>query len=87
MQVFSSQELKAILTLPQLHQGIMIEVSLGSESHCVFVLADINTIDWSSDSKFLLTGSSDSTIKVIDVKKQAVTHHFSEIHTGLASTL
>ena len=51
----------------------------------IVYLAEINAVDWSSDSKLLLTGSSDSSVKVVDVQTQAILYYLTEIHSGILS--
>lgn len=79
--VHSLTDQKTLWVKPHLHHGY--------NKHLLpFVLikfatiADINTVDWSTDGKLIITGSDDNSVKIIDVKAQVVLHHFVEIHAG-----
>ncbi len=46
------------------------------------LLGDILSIAFSLDSQYLVTGSDDTTIKLIDVKNLNVIHTFENVHSG-----
>ena len=80
--VHSLTDQKTLWVKPNLHHGY----NKAFASFCPYqkfeTIADINTVDWSADGKLIITGSDDNSVKIIDVKAQAVLHHFVEIHAG-----
>ena len=41
----------------------------------------------SNDSKFIISGSKDKSVKIFDVQRRCQIHHFPELHKGILITL
>jgi len=47
-----------------------------------FLLDEIQAIQVSSDSRFMVSGSADRSIKIFDIENRKQIHHFKDAHEG-----
>ena len=75
VKMFDLQAQLQLHHFENIHRGIQI-FNYASHSYCH--IASINTVVISNDSKFILSGSSDKTIKTFDLQTKQQQHIFAE---------
>ena len=72
----------------QLHHFVDAHTGNYALSICLFTYIDgIMSVTVSKDSKLIVSGSADKSIKVFDIHSKQQVHHFVDAHSGTSSTL
>lgn len=76
IKVFDFETKEEVHHFKDVHKGTVLIISYNAYSY----LDGINSVAISPDNRYIISGSSDNTIKMFELEIDPVYHHFQESH-------